>query len=405
MNPIHLPRRRLLAGAAGAFAAALLERRGLMQAQTPADPTKLPGHALSELGERSPFERPRRIVGGDYLGASLTPLQDLCGIITPSDLHYERHHAGVPSVDPHRYKLLVHGLVERPLVFDLEALRRFPRVAQFHFLECAGNGSPGFAHTRAALSPQLIDGLTSTSEWTGVAIATLFREVGVKPEAKWFLAEGGDAAVFLRSIPIAKAWDDAMIAYGQNGEALRPEQGYPARLLVPGFEGSSNVKWIRRIELTDRPAMSREETSKYTNPSPDDAARMFNFAMDAKSIITFPAWPRVLEPGWWEVTGIAWSGRGRITRVDVSTDGGRTWAPAGLDEPVLPKCHTRFRKLWNWDGREAVLMSRATDETGYVQPTRAELQRVRGAGARYHFNNIRAWRVPVDGKVVYGLEA
>ena len=406
MDPMRISRRRLLGGAAGAVGVAVLRRTGLAQVEVPPDPTKLPGRPLSDLGERSPFQRPRRVVGGGYQGASLTPLQDLCGIVTPADLHYERHHAGAPSIDPHRYKLLIHGMVDRPTVFDLEALRRFPAVSRLHFLECSGNGGPAYRNLRPDVSPQLVDGLTSTSEWTGVPLATLFREVGVQAGATWFLAEGGDAAVLARSIPIAKAWDDAMIAYGQNGEPLRPEQGYPARLLVPGWEGSSNVKWIRRIELADRPFMTREETSKYTDPLPDGTARQFSFVMDAKSLITFPAYPVTLpERGWWEISGLAWSGRGRIARVDVSTDAGKTWAPAELQEPVLPKCHTRFRFLWRWDGAETLVMSRATDETGYAQPTLAELRQVRGRGTTYHFNNIRAWRVRRDGTVIFGVEA
>ena len=405
MDPVRFSRRRLFTAAAGAVGVAVLHRTGLTQVEVPPDPTKVPGHPLSELGQRSPFERPHRVVGGAYQGASLTPLQDLFGIVTPADLHYERHHAGVPSIDPHRYKLLIHGMVERPTVFDLESLRRFPAVSRLHFLECSGNGAPAYRNLRPDVSPQLIDGLTSTSEWTGVPLATLFRDVGVRPGAKWFLAEGGDAAVMARSIPIGKAWDDALIAYGQNGEPLRPEQGYPARLLVPGWEGSTNVKWIRRIEVADQPFMTREETSKYTDPLPNGTARQFSFTMDAKSLITFPAFPVTLpERGWWEIGGLAWSGRGRVTRVEVSTDAGRSWAPAELQGPVLPKCHTRFRFLWHWEGAETVLMSRATDETGYVQPTLAELRKVRGLGTAYHFNNIRAWQVQRDGRVFFGLE-
>ena len=400
MRDTAISRRALLAGAAGAFAAHALPQ------PVPQDPTKVPGAPLSPLGQRAPFERPRRIPVGSRQGSSLTPLQDLCGIVTPADLHFERHHAGVPAIDPHAYKLLIHGMVERPTVFDLEALKRFPAVSRLHFLECSGNGLPSYRGMRPDLSPQLIDGLTSTSEWTGVPLATLLREVGVKPGATWFLAEGEDAAVMARSIPIEKAWDDALIAYGQNGEALRPEQGYPARLLLPGWEGNANVKWIRRIEVADRPFMTREETSKYTDPLADCTARLFSFAMDAKSTITFPAYPAVLSgTGWWEITGIAWTGRGRITRVDVSTDGGRRWTPAELQQPVLPKCHTRFRHLWRWDGRETMLLSRAVDETGYVQPTFDELRRARGAGTTYHFNHIRPWRVRGDGAVVFGLEA
>jgi sulfane dehydrogenase subunit SoxC len=395
MTDLPISRRAWLAGAAGVLGAQVV----------PQDPTKVPGAPLSPLGQRSPFERPRRIPLGIRQGISLTPLQDLCGIVTPADLHFERHHAGVPAIDPQRYKLLIHGMVERPQVFDLAALKRFPALSRLHFLECSGNGGSSYQGSRPNVSPQIVDGLTSTSEWTGVALATLFREVGVKPGAKWFLAEGEDAAVMARSIPIDKAWDDALIAYGQNGEALRPEQGYPARLLLPGWEGNTNVKWIRRIEIADQPFMTREETSKYTDPLPDCTARLFSFVMDAKSIITFPAYPvRLPDRGWWEIRGLAWSGRGSITTVEVSTDGGRRWAPAELQQPVLPKCHTRFRYLWNWSGAESTLLSRAVDETGYVQPTLAQLRAARGAGTYYHFNHIRAWRVQADGAVVFGLE-
>ncbi|HMH84286.1 MAG TPA: sulfite dehydrogenase [Gemmatimonadales bacterium] len=410
MEDALISRRVLLAGVAGALGARALQQTVLAQVPghappVPPDPTKVPGAPPSELGRRSPFERPRRIPIGDRQGSSLAPLQDLCGIVTPADLHFERHHAGVPAIDPQRYKLLIHGMVERPTVFDLEALKRFPSVSHLYFLECSGNGGASYRNVRPDLTPQLIDGLTSTSEWTGVPLATLFREVGVKPGAKWFLAEGEDAAVMTRSIPLAKASDDALIAYGQNGEALRPEQGYPARLVLPGWEGNANVKWIRRIEIADRPFMTREETSKYTDPLADGTARMFSFTMDAKSIITFPAYPVILpDRGWWEISGIAWSGRGRISRVDVSTDAGRRWAPAELQQPVLPKCHTRFRYLWNWDGRETTLQSRAVDETGYVQPALAQLRQARGLGTSYHFNHIRAWRVRRDGAVIFGLE-
>jgi len=407
MTDTPISRRSLLAGAAGALGAGALHEH-LARLQTPAappDPTKVPGAPTSVLGARSPFERPRRVPMGSNQGVSLTPLQDLCGIVTPADLHFERHHAGVPAIDPQRYKLLIHGMVERPTMFDLAALRRFPSVSALHFLECSGNGGASYRNIRPDLSPQLIDGLTSTSEWTGVPLATLLREVGVKPGATWFLAEGEDAAVMARSIPIDKGWDDAVIAYGQNGEPLRPEQGYPARLLLPGWEGNTNVKWLRRIEVSDHPFMTREETSKYTDPLPDGTARQFSFVMDAKSLITFPAFPVTLPaPGWWDITGIAWSGRGRITRVDVSADGGNHWAPAELQLPVLPKCHTRFRYLWHWDGDESLIMSRAVDETGYVQPTLQQLRAARGLGTFYHFNHIRAWRVRRDGSVLFGLE-
>jgi len=408
-----ITRRSVLGGALAAAAAFVRGTRGASASPipprpaTPEDATKLLGRPPIELGQRSPFEQPRRRVNRDLpSGESETPLQDLGGIMTPSDLHYERHHAGVPALDPERYKLLVHGLVERPTVFSLQDLKRFPSRSVVRFLECSGNGYRGYNEIKKDWSPQQMDGLTSTSEWTGVPLATLFHEVGVKPSATWFLAEAHDAAVYSRSIPVSKALDDAMIVYGQNGEALRPEQGYPVRLLLPGWEGSTNVKWLRRLELSDHPFMTRDETSKYTDPLANCTARLFSFVMDAKSAITFPAYPAVVPaPGWWEIKGIAWSGRGRITRVDVSTDGGRSWRAADLQEPILPKCHTRFRHLWKWDGQEAVLMSRATDETGYVQPSLAELKAARGAGTFYHHNNIRAWRVQPDGRVFFALEA
>ena len=374
--------------------------------RVPDDPTKVPGTPPRELGQRSPFEQPQRRVNRRLpSGESETPLQDLRGIITPSDLHFERHHAGVPAIDPERYRLLVHGMVEHPTVFTLGDLKRFPSRSQICFLECSGNGGAGYREIKKESTPQQVDGLTSTSNWTGVPLSILFREVGVKSGARWFLAEGQDAAVMARSIPLAKAWEDAMVAYAQNGEPLRPEQGYPARLLLPGWEGNTQVKWLRRIEVADQPFMTREETAKYTDPLADCTARMFSFEMDAKSIITFPSYPLVLpQKGWWEISGLAWSGRGRISAVDVSTDG-RRWERADLDDPVLPKCHTRFRFLWNWKGGEAVLMSRAVDETGYVQPTLEQLVAARGAGTNYHLNNIRSWRVQRDGHVVFGLSS
>jgi len=407
----RLTRRRLLAGAASGVGALVLKASAAPLSGEKAsedrpvvthDTTKMQGTPPSELGERSRFEKPRRrVTKPEPSASSTTPLEDLEGIITPADLHFERHHGGVPEIDPERWRLLIHGMVDRPTVFSLDDLKRFPRRSRICFIECSGNGSRGYKEMNPETSPQVMDGLTSTSDWIGVPLALVFREVGVKPEAQWFLAESQDAAMMTRSIPIAKAWDDAMIVYGQNGEALRPEQGYPARLLLPGWEGNSQVKWLRRLELSDRPFMTREETSKYTDPLADCTARLFSFELDAKSLITFPAYPKVLpQKGWWEITGIAWTGRGKITRVEISTDGGRVWQDATLEEPVLPKCHTRFRYFWNWTGRESVLMSRATDETGYVQPTTEAIRKARGVGTHYHFNNIRAWRVKRGGTVV-----
>lgn len=406
-----LTRRALLGGAAGALGASVVAGLPLggQSGQAPAAPatplvpedtTKVQGRPANALGDRSPFEQPKREPWGI---ASQTPLQDLHGIITPSDLHFERHHGGVAMVDPARYTLLIHGMVERPMVFTLADLRRLASESRTLFLECSGNlwrDAPEEAR------PQDICGLTSTSEWTGVPLAVLFREVGVLPEAKWFLAEGQDAAVMTRSIPVEKAWDDAMIAYGQNGEALRPEQGYPARLLCPGWEGNASVKWLRRIELSHKPFMTREETSKYTEALKGGKARQFSFVMDARSIITTPSYPQAVTPGWLEVRGIAWSGRGRIAKAELSFDEGATWRAADLQEPVLPMAHTRFRYLWKWNGGEATILSRATDETGYVQPTLRALIDARGPGSGpYHLNPITGWRIRPGGQVVFRQEA
>jgi len=339
---INRTRRKLLAAAGGVAVIQATSgdwvqvAAGATEAAAP-NPSRLPGAAASKLGARAAAEQPARQAFGGAL--SMTPLQDLHGTITPADLHFERHHAGIPDIAPEHYELLVHGMVERPMKFSLAELKRFPATTRICFIECSGNLN---IWMKKKITPQTLAGMTSQSEWTGVSLATLLREVGVKPAASWFLAEGADAALMTRSIPVAKAMDDAMIAYAQNGEAVRPAQGYPARLLLPGWEGNTSVKWIRRIELADRPFMTREETSKYTDPLKDGTARQFSFVMDARSIITFPAYPIVLEKGWVEIRGLAWSGRGRIRRVDVSIDEGRSWAAATLQEPILSKAHTRM---------------------------------------------------------------
>jgi sulfane dehydrogenase subunit SoxC len=404
-----ISRRRVLATGAAGIVGAALPAAGqsadqAARAKVPADPTKVQGPPASDLGSRSPFEKPKRLSLSDRRTSSLTPLQDLDGIITPSDLHFERHHGGVPAIDPATYSLLIHGMVDRPMVFTLADLRRFPGISMIRMMECSGNGGRVYRRegNQTDLTPQQIDGLTSTSEWTGVPLKTLLREVGASPKATWFLAEGMDAAVMTRSIPIAKAMDDALIAYGQNGEPLRPEQGYPVRLFLPGVEGNASIKWLRRIELADQPFMTREETSKYTDPLPDGTARMFSLDMDAKSLITEPAFPdKLTGPGWWEIRGIAWTGRGKIARVEITTDGGKTWQNAKLDDPVLPKCHTRFRFPFQWKGGETIIASRATDETGYSQPTYDVLLKARGPSTAYHFNNIRGWKIHADGTVKF----
>lgn len=353
-------------------------------------------------GERSPFEKSTRYFRESATPASAssrTPLQDLFGIITPSALHYEVHHSGVPEIDPRRHELLIHGFVERPMIFDMEDLHRLPCVSRIHFLECAGN-SGGEQVGRPGPNPQRSHGLLSCSEWTGVPLRLLLEEAGLKTEARWIVAEGADPGKLARSLPVEKALDDVLVAYGQNGEALRPEQGYPVRLIVPGWEGNVNIKWLGRLHLVDQPYMTPYETAGYTDLMPNGKARQFTFVMEAKSVITHPAGEQQLAgPGFHEITGLAWSGRGRITRVEVSTDGGKTWQNAELNEPVLSKALTRFRFPWSWDGKEAALSSRCTDETGYVQPTRETLLAVRGLNATDHYNGIKIWYVHADGKV------
>ncbi len=385
-------RRALLAGALGATAVPLRAR-----AQSAPGAPSPQGRLPNELGARAPQEQPKRLPSPT---SSRTPLQDLHGTITPADLHFERHHGGLAVIDSRAYRLLVHGLVERPLTFTLDDLTRFPAVSRVCFLECSGN----LVRTGEKTTAQALCGLTSQSEWTGVRLATILREVGARPQATWFLAEGQDAAQMTRSIPLKDVLEEAMIAYAQNGEALRPEQGYPARLFLPGFEGNASVKWLRRLELADEPFMTREETSRYTDPLADGTARQFSLVMDARSIITTPSYPQRVQPGWTEIRGLAWSGRGRIQRVEVSTDRGASWKAAELQAPVLPKAHTRFRLLWRWDGRPTEILSRAVDETGYVQPEWPALLAARGRRTRYHLNPITGWTVGADGQVLFGIE-
>jgi sulfane dehydrogenase subunit SoxC len=344
--------------------------------------------------------RPGKPPPTNFAALSDTPLQSLTGIVTPNGLHYERHHSGVPAIDPDQHRLMVHGLVERPMIFTMEDLTRFPSVSRFHFLECSGNSSPTWTEPKPELTVQDTHGLLSCAEWTGVPLATVLDEAGVSPQSSWFLAEGADAAAMTRSIPMEKALDDAILAYAQNGERLRPEQGYPLRLLLPGYEGNTNVKWLRRIKVGTAPFETREETSKYTMVMKDHTIRQFNFVMEAKSVITFPSGGHRLEgPGFYEISGLAWSGAGKVARVEVSTDGGQSWREAALQEPVMTKCLTRFRLPWRWQGGEAVIASRVTDSSGYVQPSRDALLKLRDVRSYYHNNAIQSWRIASSGEV------
>jgi sulfane dehydrogenase subunit SoxC len=406
-----LTRRELLVSTATALSAAALVGADSDQASLgtqapdpaiPIDPTKAPGLPTSASSPRSPFVQMARTPTGATAGSSLAPIHLMNGTVTPTDLHFERHHGGVAMIDPARYKLLVHGLVDRPLVFTLDEIKSFPSVTRIYFLECSGNGRAGYNTAKPDLTPQLIDGLLGNAEWTGVPLRTVLAEVGVRPEATWALAEGGDAALLSRSIPVEKLLDDALLVYAMNGEPLRPAAGYPARLFNPGWEGNTCVKWVRRLELIAQPNMSRDETSKYTDPLPNDTARQFSFVMDAKSTITYPTYPvQLSRRGWIEIRGLAWSGRGRITAVDVSSDGGRSWTAAKLHEPVLAKAVVHFTHSLQWNGERTTLVSRAVDETGYVQPTLAEYRAARGVGTNYHYNSQRAWTIEENGRVVY----
>lgn len=393
-------------GAAAAPGIAYAKTPGAIERPVPEEPTKVQGVGVKEddggYGRRSQFEtevRDRYATKTAQSSWSFTPLQDSMGMITPSGLHYERHHGGITTIDPAEHELFVHGMVNQAKKFNMAALKQFPAISRLMFLECSGNGLTEWAEPKLK-TVQGTHGLTSTSEWVGVPLSTILNEVGVKPGAKWLLAEGADAAVMTRSIPLEKAMRDCLLAYGQNGEAIRPEQGYPVRLFVPGYEGNMSIKWLRRLEVSDAPFMTREETSKYTDLMPDGTALQFSFLMEGNSVITYPSGEMKLrQPGFYEITGLAWSGRGKIVKVEVSTDGGRNWREAALHGPVLPICHTRFTLPWEWDGKEAILQSRSTDETGYVQPTIGQLVKERGVNSVYHHNGIQSWKVATGGEV------
>ena len=329
---------------------------------------------------------------------NFTPLHELDGIITPSGVCFERHHGGIAEIDPADHRLMINGLVDTPLVFTLQDLLRFPRENRVYFLECAAN--TGMEWRGAQLNGcQFTHGMIHNVMYTGIPLKYLLEEAGLKGNAKWLLPEGADPSHMTRSIPMEKALDDCLVAFKMNGEALRPEQGYPMRLVVPGWEGNMWIKWLRRIEVGDKPWHQREETSKYTDLMADGLARRFTWAMDVKSVITNPSpqAPITHGKGRTVLTGLAWSGQGKIKRVDVSIDGGRNWTTARLDEPSFSKSVHRFYHDFDWDGREMFLQSRAIDEFGHVQPTKDALRLARGVNSIYHNNGIQTWQVKNDG--------
>ena len=360
------------------------------------------GAPVRAYGERSRFEtvkRTYRDTETPEASSSRTPLADTHGMITPASLHFERHHAGVPDLDPEAHELVIHGMVDRPLAFSLAELKRLPSESRICFVECSGN-SGGEWNGKGGPTVQLSHGLASCSEWTGVPLRILLEEAGVQADASWLLAEGADPCRMSRSVPLEKAMDDALVAYGQNGEAIRPEQGYPLRLVLPGWEGNANVKWLRRIQVSDQPFMTKDETSKYTDLMADGKARQFTFVMEAKSVITAPSGGGEIDgPGFREIRGVAWSGRGRITKVEVTTDGGETWAEAEVDPVRLPYAFTPFRFPWRWEGEATRIASRAYDESGYRQPFNEELIEARGRNSAYHHNAVKWWTVSAAGEV------
>ncbi|MCC8395881.1 sulfite dehydrogenase [Paraburkholderia sp. MMS20-SJTR3] len=373
--------------------------------QTPGAPILEHPYGLPSAHEAQVVRRAARAWPMPGAASSLTPLADLHGSITPNGLVYERHHAGVPGIDPQAHRLAIHGLVREPKLFTMDDLLRLPSESRIHFLECSGNTASEWKGP-SGLPVQITHGLLSCCEWTGVRLSTLLEAVGgvtangngAAPQ--WLLAEGADAAAMTRSLPLQRILESALVVYAQNGERLRPENGYPLRLLVPGFEGNTNVKWLRRLKIVAAPLQTREETSKYTSLLPDGRARQFVFEMDAKSVITRPsAGQRLSVHGFYPVVGIAWSGRGAIRKVEVSSDGGATWQAARLDEPARDRALTRFEAGFVWNGAPTAILSRATDSTGYVQPTREALVAARGLNSNYHYNGIQQWRIEADGSV------
>ncbi|MBV9190315.1 MAG: sulfite dehydrogenase [Betaproteobacteria bacterium] len=406
-------RRAFLRGGA-ALAAAMTGYS--VKAETLTDPvwSNEPGTLVPPYGTPSKYEKGvvRTLSNPDFEprnSHARTPHHLLHGTVTPNGLHFTISHGGNAEIDPAQHRLAIHGLVKRPLVFTAEALMRYPTVSRFTFVECGGNSAPMFSPEPIQASVQALHGLASCAEWTGVPLSTLLEETGIDPKAKWVIAEGADSQRLSRSVPLAKIMDDAMVALYQNGERVMPGQGYPMRLLLPGWEGNMNVKWLRRLELAEQPAMSYYESRTYSQILPNGKAFRFYFIQEVKSYITRPSFGVELKgPGFYEISGVAYSGNGKITKVMVSADGGKSWAEAALQEPVNSKSFTRFRAPWEWNGGPAVLQSRAWDDQGNVQPTRADFVAKRGEAAKVpsplafpnqHFNSITSWAIDANGGV------
>ena len=406
-----LSRRRLLQGAAAGSGAILAGATGIRKAEAQSvapDWVKVAGErargygmpADAEAAVRRAIIEPWQDVAPAF-SLSGTPHHRLRGTITPSGLHFEVHHGGRPEVDPEQHRLMIHGLVDRPLKFDLASLERYPMVTETHFLECAGNSLfNAIMPEPMQAGADMLHGLLSNSEWTGIPLSILMDEAGVQPEGKWVVAVGSDGPALARSIPIEKIMKDGMLALYQNGERVRPEQGYPMRLLLPGYEGNMNVKWLTSLWVTDEPVYTKHESGEYTEILADGSSVKFTFALGVKSFITHPSATMTMGgPGFYEISGLAWSGGGKVSRVEVSADGGASWAEAELDGPVLPRALTRFRMPWRWDGSPLILVSRAEDETGAVQPPRSDWKAKYDPSNFLHYNAIQPWQITAEGAV------
>jgi sulfane dehydrogenase subunit SoxC len=394
----------LSAGIAGSIVAAPAG------AETLADvPPRGPGDDLSAHSERSKYVKLDRIpeagpgmrpVDPDNAINSKTPLGKLVGSITPTDLHYERSHSGVPDIDPAQHRLLIHGMVQKPLVLTVDDLKAMPSISRVVFIECTGNGWENWKKADPNLTVQNTHGLVSTNEWTGVPIKFLVDLVGKDSKSTWMLAEGGDGAGVDRSIPLTdEILNEAFVAYGQNGEPLRPAHGFPMRLIMPGFEGNLNIKWLRRLKFGDQPWMTRWETARYTQLLADGKATQFQLRMETNSVITSPSGMMEVHPGYNRITGLAWSGHGKIAKVEISTDEGISWKPAQLNGLVLPKAQTRFQMDWVWDGKPTKIVSRATDEKGNMQPDRKSFIAQEGTNALFHYHAQQTWSIDDTGRV------
>ncbi len=394
---------------AGGFVPGPGQSLGQIPEKVPANPAQDP----RAYGSRSSHEKALRNWAEGGGPSTFSPLHDQTGVITPSSLHYV-FTRGItpPDINPNDHQLMIHGMVERPLVFSMEELKRLPSVSRIHFIECVANTAPTRDRWKWGTA-QMRFGKSSCSEWTGVLLSTLLKEAGVKKGAAWLLAESADRVRHAMNITLEKAMDDALLAYGQNGEAIRPDQGYPLRLLAPGWEGVRNVKWLRRLQVGDQPFLTQIELGTNASLRADGKARWFNTEMGPKSVITNPSGEQQMRAkGFYEINGLAWSGLGTIRRVEISVDGGRNWQDAQLQQPLLPKAHTRFRLPWKWTGQQAVLQSRCTDDLNVRQPSLSEFAQTWGVTADYfqkttnsviHFNAIQPWRVNTDGSVANAL--